>query len=157
MKFILAIALMLGAFAPAAAQQMIDPTTINGTCDPKSGVRFDDGKLSQFGCNVALVVKTARGTVLIQFADKTGDDGRLLGFGGVIEGKQGFGADNTQMVAVQRLYFGTDAPVDAIKGTCILNWTGLKRTGGKLTSIVCGGMAEVEGQNIKATAFMQAR
>lgn len=72
------------------------------------------------------MVRTERGTVLIQFADKSGDDGRLLGFGGTIEGKQGFGAETTQMMALERIYLGGgSAPVPATRGTCIMNWSGL--------------------------------
>lgn len=65
---------------------------LNGACDPKSGVTID-GQTSRFHCDSAVVVRTLRGTVLIHFADKRGDDGRTLGFAGTIEGKQGFGAD----------------------------------------------------------------
>lgn len=143
--------------SPSGAQSAPQPIIAHGTCDPKTGVSIDDGDQSSFACDVAIVARTERGSVLIQFADKTGDDGRLLGFGGTIEGKQGFGAENTQMMAVERIYLGSgNAPVPATRGTCILNWTGLHRTGGKLTSILCSGVGSAEGHLIKALAILEA-
>lgn len=142
---------------PSGAQSTSHPIIAHGTCDPKSGVAIDDGDQSVFACDAAIIARTERGTVLIQFADKTGDDGRLLGFGGRIEGKQGFGAENTQMMAVERIYLGSgNTPVTATRGTCILNWTGLHRTGGKLTSILCSGVGSAEGHLIKALAILEA-
>jgi hypothetical protein len=160
-KAAVSTALVMGALVlltrPADAQIAGKPVIVKGTCDTKSGVEIDDGAISQFGCNAAMVVRTERGTVLVQFTDTTGDDGRMLGFGGVIEGRQGFGADKTQMLAVQRIYLGDDAPITADRGTCILNWTGLERTGGKLTSVLCGGVGSAEGSTVAAKAFLTVR
>lgn len=157
LPLVLACALLSSAIPSAQAQISGNPVIIKGTCDPKSGVEIDDGATSQFGCNAAIVIRTERGTVLIQFADTTGDDGRMLGFGGVIEGRQGFGADKTQLMAVQRIYLGTDAPISADRGTCILNWTGLERAGGKLTSVLCGGLGVASGSTVEAKAFLTSR
>lgn len=150
-------ALSLGLSIPAAAQTS-PPIVGHGACDAESGVTVNDRETSQYSCNGVFIVRTQRGTVLVQFADSTGDDGRMLGFGGVIEGKQGFGADTTQMMAVQRIYLGRgDPPIQAEKGTCILNWTGLQRTGGKLTSVVCGGLGSVDGSTVKALVAFGVR
>ena len=102
-------------------------------------------------------MRSERGTVLIQFTDKQGDDGRILGFAGTIEGRQGFGADATQMMAVERVYLGGTEPVPIQRGSCIMNWTGLHRTGGRLTSVVCGGRGEAEGSDIMAMAALETR
>lgn len=149
--------LLLCAGIPAA-QAQIKPIIVSGVCDPKSGVTIDDGEHNSFGCDVAVITRMESGSVLIQFTDKSGDDGRLLGFAGTIEGKQGFGADNAQMLAVERIYLagGTD-PVPASRGTCILNWTGLQRTGGRLISVVCGARGEAEGSDIQAMAILKAK
>ena len=94
---------------------------------------------------------------MIQFTDKAGDDGRILGFAGTIEGKQGFGADATQMMAVERIYLaGGSEPISATRGTCIMNWTGLHRTGGRLTSVLCSGRGSAEGYDIKAISVLTA-
>jgi hypothetical protein len=149
-----------GIFAApqASAQSGGSPIIVAGTCDSKSGVTIDSGELSRLECDTAVVMRTDRGTVLIQFTDKAGDDGRILGFAGTIEGKQGFGADATQMVAVDRLYLaGGAAPVPVQRGTCIMNWTGLQRTGGKLVSMVCGARAEAEGSDIRAIAALTVK
>lgn len=131
------------------------PTVASGKCSAKSGVTVGDGEISHFDCDVVVIAHTTRG-VLIQFADKTGDDGRLLGFAGTIEGKQGFGAEKLQAVEVERLYLigGGDAvPVEV--GTCFMNWTGLQRTGGKLTSVTCGARGSAEGTEIKAIVQLE--
>lgn len=152
------IASSMLATTSATAQIQGKPIIVSGTCDEKSGVTIDNGDNSQFGCDTAVITRSDRGTVLIQFADKTGDDGRLLGFAGTIEGKQGFGADLTQMLAVERLYLASGAnPVPVSRGTCIMNWTGLHRTGGRLTSVLCGAAGQAEGANIKALAVLKVR
>lgn len=149
--------LVLAAPIPAAAQIQGSPIVIDGICDRKSGVTID-GEISSFGCDSAVVVRTARGTVLIQFTDKSGDDGRILGFAGTIEGKQGFGADLVQMMAVERIYLAGGAdPIPTTRGTCIMNWSGLHRTGGSLQSIVCGGRAQFQGSDVQAMAVLDAR
>jgi hypothetical protein len=105
-----------------------------------------------------IIARTERGTVLIQFTDKMGDDGRILGFAGIIEGKQGFGADKTQLIGVQRLYLGGGAqPILTTAGTCFLNWSGLQRMGGRLTSVVCGGRGQAEGHDIKAIVTLTVK
>ena len=150
-------ALALGG-SPANAQVQGQPIIVSGTCDPKSGVTIDDGENSQFSCDTAVIARTDRGTVLIQFTDKSGDDGRILGFAGTIEGKQGFGADPLQIMAVERLYLagGVD-PVPASAGSCIMNWSGLHRTGGRLTSVTCGARGQAEGSDIMALVQLAVR
>jgi hypothetical protein len=156
MKLLLAATVMLFATAPLKAQDASMPTFVSGTCDPTSGVSINDDN-STFGCDTAVVSRTARG-VMIQFTDKSGDDGRILGFAGTIEGRQGFGADPVQMMAVERVYLGGNVnPLPARRGTCILNWTGLQRTGGTISSVVCGAVLAAEGSNIKATVILKAR
>jgi hypothetical protein len=91
MKTAISISLLLLSATPAASQIQGQPIIVNGTCDPTSGVTIDDGDKSSFSCDTAVVMRSDRGTVLIQFTDKSGDDGRILGFAGTIEGKQGFG------------------------------------------------------------------
>ena len=112
------------------------PVIVSGTRDLKSGVKINDGENNSFSCDTAVIARTECGTVLIQFTDKVGDDGRILGFAGTIEGKQGFGADAAQMIAVERVYLAGGAnPITASRGTCIMNWSGLLREGGWVTSI----------------------
>ena len=104
--------------APARGQTHAPPTIASGKCSTQSGVTVGDGPISHFGCDVVVIAHTARG-ILIQFAEKTGDDGRLLGFAGTIEGKQGFGAEKLQAVGVERLYLiGGGDPVAVEVGTC---------------------------------------
>lgn len=155
-ELVAALALLLTSQAPTQSQS--EPIIVSGTCDAKSGVTIDDGNQDQFGCDVAVIARTERGTVLLQFTDKSGDDGRILGFAGTIEGKQGFGADPVQMMSVERLYLaaGTD-PVPVSAGSCIMNWTGLQRTGGRLTSITCGARGTAEGSDIKALVQLVVR
>ena len=146
----------IAASTPAilSGQTSADPIIAEGVCDPESGVTID-GEKSDFACDVAVIMRAQQGTVLIQFTDKAGDDGRIVGFGGVVEGKQGFGADETQMMAVQRIYLAGGAqPVPADRGTCIMNWTGLHRTGGRLKSVMCGGAGEADGYDIKALVIL---
>lgn len=157
-KKITFILLLLSVPLPAASQIQGKPIFISGVCDSKSGVVVDDGESSQFGCNSAVITRTQRGTVLVQFADKRGDDGRILGFAGTIEGKQGFGAEATQMMAVERFYLAGGAnPILASRGTCIMNWSGLQRTGGHLISVLCAAKGEAEGSEIKAMAVLKVR
>lgn len=156
-KILAAIATVTALSTPTSSsgQSGADPIIAEGTCDPDSGVTID-GEKSYFACDVAVIMRSQQGTVLIQFTDKAGDDGRIVGFGGVIEGKQGFGADATQMMAVQRIYLAGGAqPVPADRGTCIMNWTGLHRTGGRLKSVMCGGAGEAEGYDIKAMVILE--
>lgn len=158
MKSLIAIPLLCCALWPVESQAQSEPIIVNGTCDPKSGVTVDDGESSGFGCDTAVIARTDRGTVLIQFTDKAGDDGRILGFGGTIEGKQGFGADAAQMMAVERIYLaGGATPIAATRGTCIMSWSGLQRTGGRLTSVLCAGAGDANGSDIKAMAVLKAR
>jgi len=157
-KTFAALALVIAGSAPTPSwgQTAADPIIVEGTCGLDSGVTINSEK-SDFACNVAVIMRAQQGTVLIQFADKTGDDGRIVGFGGVIEGKQGFGADATQMMAVQRIYLAGGAqPIPADRGTCIMNWTGLHRTGGRLTSVICGGTGAAEGHDVKAMVTLEA-
>ena len=152
-----ALAVAIAGSSPATSwgQPAADPIIAEGTCGLESGVTIN-GEKSDFACDVAVIIRAQQGTVLIQFTDKAGDDGRVVGFGGVIAGKQGFGADATQMMAVQRIYLAGGAqPVPADRGTCIMNWTGLHRTGGRLTSVICGGAGEVEGHDIKAMVMLE--
>ncbi|WP_375289606.1 hypothetical protein [Qipengyuania sp.] len=151
----LTVAAALSMPAASAGQSGTDPIIAEGACDPDSGVTID-GEKNDFACDVAVIMRAQLGTVLIQFTDKAGDDGRIVGFGGVIEGKQGFGADATQMMAVQRIYLAGGAqPVPADRGTCIMNWTGLHRTGGRLKSVLCGGAGEADGYDIKAMVILE--
>jgi len=151
MKHLFVVALWLLAASPALAQIQGTPIVVSGTCEPKSGVTLNDEDPSQFACDTAIVTRSDRGTVLIQFTDKKGDDGRILGFAGVIEGKQGFGAEPVQIFGVERLYLAGGAPpVPVNRGSCIMNWTGLQRTGGRLTSVVCSAGGQAEGYDIKA-------
>ena len=156
-KILIAAAAAATATTPTTSlgQSGTDPIIAEGACDPDSGVTIDGDK-SDFECDVAVIMRAQQGTVLIQFTDKAGDDGRIVGFGGVIEGKQGFGADATQMMAVQRIYLAGGAqPVPADRGTCILNWTGLHRTGGRLKSVMCGGAGEADGYDIRAMVILE--
>lgn len=158
MKATASISLLLAALWASPSKAQSTPIIVNGTCEPQSGVTIDNGESSGFGCDTAVVARTDRGTVLIQFTDKAGDDGRILGFAGTIEGKQGFGADASQMVAVERIYLaGGATPIPATRGTCIMNWSGLQRTGGRLTSVLCAAAGQAEGSNIKAMAVLKAR
>lgn len=142
---------------PAGSQVQERLIFVSGSCNPKSGVVIDDGESSPFGCDTAVISRTQRGSVLIQFTDKRGDDGRILGFAGTIEGKQGFGADTTQVLAVERFYLAGGAnPIQATRGTCFMNWTGLERTGGHLTSVVCAARGLASGYDIKAIAVLEA-
>ncbi len=122
MKYQIALSLLLLATTPAESQIRTQPVIVTGTCDPKSGVTIDNGENSQFGCDTAIIARVPNGTVLIQFTDKLGDDGRILGFAGTIEGKQGFGAEAVQMLGVERLYLAGGAdPISVSRGTCIMN------------------------------------
>ncbi|MDZ4375307.1 MAG: hypothetical protein U1C74_28315 [Phenylobacterium sp.] len=153
-----ALILLLSVATPAAPQVQGQPIIVDGKCDQKSGVTIDDGDMSQFACDSAVIARVQSGAVLIQFTDKRGDDGRILGFAGMIEGKQGFGAEKTQAIAVERLYLAGGAqPIPATRGTCFMNWTGLQRTGGRLVSVVCGGAGSAEGHDIKAMVGLTAR
>jgi hypothetical protein len=155
LKFVIAGLLAGIPFAPAVAQST--PIIVNGRCDAKSGVTIDDGEMTALACDTGVVMRSDRGTVLIQFTDKAGDDGRIVGFAGTIEGKQGFGADAAQIMAVERIYLaGGAAPVPASRGTCIMNWTGLQRTGGRLSSVVCGAVGSAEGSLVKAMVVLKA-
>lgn len=143
---------------PSTAQIQGEPIIVSGRCDEKSGVTIDDGENSQFACDVAVITRSDRGTVLIQFTNKSGEDGRILGFAGTIEGKQGFGADTPQMLAVERLYLaGGSDPVRVSHGTCIMNWSGLHRREGRLTSVTCGARGEAEGYDIRALVQLVVR
>ena len=147
--------LLLFTGVPAHGQSQALPIVESGKCSTKSGVTVGDGEISQFGCDAVVIARTARG-VLIQFADKTGDDGRLLGFAGTIEGKQGFGAEKVQAVEVERLYLmGGGEPVPVEAGTCFMNWTGLQRTGGKLTSVTCGARGSADSTKVKAIVQLE--
>lgn len=158
MKRVITAVLAL-CLAPAVhGQVQAQPIIVNGTCDPKSGVTINGEEPSQFDCDTAVIARTERGTVMIQFTDKSGDDGRILGFAGTIEGRQGFGANVTQMLAVERIYLaGGTQPIPATRGTCILNWTGLQRTGGRLISVLCGGRGAASGSDIQAMAILEAK
>jgi hypothetical protein len=143
---------------PTFAQVQSIPIIVSGECDASSGVQIDDGQNNQLACDSAVIARTERGTVLIQFTDRSGDDGRILGFAGTIEGRQGFGADPVQMLAVERLYLaGGSEPVPATAGSCIMNWSGLHRTGGRLTSVTCGARGETEGADIRALVQLVVR
>lgn len=149
--------LLISMPMPASAQIQGAPIFVSGVCDPKSGVTID-GRTSRFWCDSAVVVRTQRGTVLIHFADKKGDDGRILGFAGTIEGRQGFGAAPLQVMAVERIYLAGGAePIPADRGTCMMTWSGLHRKGGRLESIVCGGRGSAAGSDVQAMAVIQAR
>ncbi|MFC3077680.1 hypothetical protein ACFODL_06220 [Phenylobacterium terrae] len=157
MKYLVVTALWLVA-TPAMSQMQGEPIIVGGPCDPKSGVTIDDGETSQFSCDTAVIARTDRGSVLIQFTDRSGDDGRILGFAGTIEGKQGFGAEPVQAVAVERLYLAGGAdPIPVTRGSCFMNWTGLHRTGGVLTSVVCGAAGRAEGSDVRAMAALEVR
>lgn len=156
-RLIVALLLLLGA-TPAISQIVGEPNIVNGVCDSQSGVTIDDSESSQFGCDTAVITRNQRGTVLIQFTDKRGDDGRILGFAGTIEGKQGFGADAVQMLGVERLYLtGGGEPISISRGTCIMNWSGLQRTGGRLTSVLCAARGQADGSDIKAMVVLKVR
>lgn len=158
MRLFVSATLLLVLVPPAAAQVVGAPVIASGSCDKRSGVTIDQGETSQFGCDTAVIARTERGTVLIQFTDKSGDDGRILGFAGTIEGKQGFGAETTQIFGVERLYLAGGAkPLPAAAGSCIMNWTGLQRTGGRLTSVLCAARARAEGKDIKAIAILKVQ
>jgi hypothetical protein len=158
MKNLVVMTLLTLGVAPTYAHAQGAPIIVSGHCDSKSGVTIDDGETSQFGCDTAVIARTDRGTVLIQFTDKSGDDGRILGFAATIEGRQGFGADPVQMLGVERLYLAGGAdPVPTTAGSCIMNWSGLHRTGGKLTSVTCGARGEAEGADIKALVQLVVR
>lgn len=92
-KVAIAALTLLFAAAPADAQIQGKMILVEGPCDPKSSGTVGDQEASRYPCNAAMVATTERGTILVQFADKTGVDGRILGFAGEFEGGQGFGAD----------------------------------------------------------------
>ncbi len=155
-KLMVASLLTLSA-APAPAQMQGTPVLTTGRCEARSGVTIDDGENSQFSCDLVAITRSERGSVLIHFADRSGDDGRTLAFAGTIEGRQGFGADRVQMMAVERLYLSSGAePISVTAGSCIMNWTGLQRTGGRLTSVVCGGRGQANGSAIRALVQLVA-
>ena len=155
----LIIASVLTLFpTPTSAQVQGTPIVVSGQCDARSGVTIDDGENNQFSCDSAVIARTDRGAVLIQFTDRSGDDGRILGFAGTIEGRQGFGADPVQMLAVERLYLaGGSEPIPVTAGSCIMNWSCLQRTGGRLTSVTCGARGEAEGADIRALVQLTIR
>ena len=155
----LIVASVLTLFStPTSAQVQGTPIIAYGQCDARSGVTIDGGQNNQFACDSAVIARTERGTVLIQFTDRTGDDGRILGFAGTIEGRQGFGSDPVQMLAVERLYLaGGSEPIPVTAGSCIMNWSGLQRTGGQLTSVSCGARGEAEGSDIRALVQLVVR
>jgi hypothetical protein len=158
MKYRGAVASLLLLATPATSQIREKPTVVSGTCDAKSGVTVNGSEKSTFGCDIAVITRAQSGAILIQFTDKRGDDGRILGFAGTIEGKQGFGADTSQILEVDRFYLAGGArAVEASHGTCILNWSGLQRTGGHLLSVLCAARGQVEGSDIKAIAALKAR
>ena len=158
MKLIFALSLFLSVSVPGTLRAQGEPIIAKGTCDPTSSVTIDEGEPNIFGCDVAVVTRSERGSVLIQFSDLAGDDGRILGFAGTIEGKQGFGAELTQMMAVERVYLAAGAdPVTVSRGTCIMNWSGLHRTGGILKSVLCGGRGEIEEHDVQALVVLDAR
>lgn len=157
--FLCCLALGISAY-PAMAQVQSKPIFASGKCDnQKSGVAIDDNEQPKgFACDTAVIVRMDNGSVLIQFTDKAGDDGRILGFAGHIEGKQGFGADLTQMVAVERVYLqGGGEPISVAGGTCIMNWSGLNRTGGRIESVLCASGGEADGHPFRAMVVLDAR
>jgi hypothetical protein len=140
------------------SQVVGEPIIASGACGTESGVTIDEGAPSRFSCDVAVVTRMQSGAILIQFTDRSGDDGRILGFAGTIEGRQGFGADSIQLLGVERFYLAGGAdPIPASHGTCIMNWTGLQRTGGRLTSIMCGARGSAQGSDVQAMAVLQVR
>jgi hypothetical protein len=158
MRTFFLVLLLFSIVTPAASQVQGQPIVVDGKCNPKSGVTIDGGDMSQFGCDSAVIMRMQSGAVLIQFTDKGGDDGRILGFAGMIEGKQGFGADKTQAIAVDRLYLASGAqPISVSRGTCFLNWTGLQRAGGQLASVLCAAAGNAEGHDIKAMVGLEVR
>jgi hypothetical protein len=158
MIFSLALPLLLLTGSSAAAQIQGDPIAVDGTCDSKTGVVIDDGEMARFACDSAVLARTDRGTVLIQFAAKHGDDRRILGFAGTLEGKQDLGAERVQMMAVERLYLaGGATPIPTDRGTCFINWSGSPQTGGHVTSLICGGAGQAEGSEVKAMAGLKVR
>lgn len=158
MRLFLVSGVLLLAATSASSQTVEEPIVVSGVCDPKSGVTVNDSDASQLACDTAVITRTQRGTVLIQFTDKLGDDGRILGFAGTIEGKQGFGADSVQMLAVERVYLAGGAdPIPASRGSCIMNWSGLHRAGGKLASVLCAARGQAEGSDIKAVAVLKSQ
>lgn len=158
MKLIFALSVLLSVSVPTAVQAQHEPIIAKGDCDPTSSVTIDEGEPNLFDCDVAVVTRSERGSVLIQFSDLAGDDGRILGFAGTIEGKQGFGAELTQMMAVERVYLAGGAdPITVSSGSCIMNWSGLHRTGGTLNSVVCGGRGEIEGHDVQALVVLDTR
>lgn len=158
MKFKLLSVVLFFSFGTTmpAFGQSADHVMVDGKCTQNSGVTIDDEPLSRIYCDTAVISRAANGNILIQFTDKAGDDGRILGFAGQIEGRQGFGADPTQIIAVQRVYLGGGSqPFLAEKGTCFINWTGLHRTGGRVTSIACGGRGAAEGYDVQAMVVLE--
>lgn len=146
-------AIWVATTTPAFSQSQRDPIIVEGACDSKTGVTVGNDEKSDFQCDVAVVTRSPQGTVLIQFTDKASVDGRILGFAGTIEGRQSFGADPTQVIAVERLYLkGGGEPLTASRGTCFLNWTRQK-----VSSVLCGAGAEFDGLDIKAMAALSAR
>lgn len=144
--------------APATPQGINQPIAAHGACDSKSGVTINGERSSPFTCDMVAVTRTQRGSVIIQFADRRGDDGRVLGFAGMMEGKQGFGADQLQVVVVERLYLAGGAdPVPVSRGTCMLNWTGLYRTGGRLIAVACGARGQAKGADIQGRVVFAAK
>jgi len=143
----------LATATPGRAQVLGEPVLVEGRCDQKSGVRIGDSPTSTFGCDVGIITRSDRGTVLFQFTDKAGEDGRILGFAGTLEGKQSLGADPIQVMAVERIYLKLGGvPIVADRGTCFLNWKGKIAT-----SAVCGAVGDVNGTRIEARVMVEAK
>lgn len=157
-KLLSALALLPTGISLPALGQTSDHVIVEGKCSPTSGVIIDNEPLGRLYCDTAVISRAGNGNIIIQFTDKAGDDGRILGFAGPIEGRQGFGADRTQAIAVQRVYLGGGVqPVLTERGTCFINWTGLHRTGGKVSSVVCGGRGEAEGHDVQAIVALDVK
>lgn len=152
------IALTNGAQAKDARISGNPDAVIFGTCDPKSGVRFNHGKDSPYGCDSVAISRIGEGSfIIVMFTDTSGDDERTLAFSGFISGKHGFGAVPVQMVAVEQIYLGAESkPIPTSRGECALNWSGLQRTGGHLTSVACGAAGTYKKDIFEARAGLKA-
>ncbi len=125
---------------------------IKGQCEKESGVSINNN-FSNFNCNTAILTHFKNGNLLVQFLMKGGNDDRILGFSGKIQGNQSLGSDIVQTIIVERIYLdGSGSHITSHEGSCFINWSGLHREGGKILGILCGSYSEHDRNTIKALA-----
>ena len=149
-RSMLAAVLIASLPAPAPAQFGDEPPQASGKCNSQSGVQIGAREKILLACNHVTVMKSEQGAVLLLFLD---DDEKGLGFQGNIRGDESFGAENAQLIELNRLYMGGRF-YHVSSGTCVMHWTGMLRLGGKLTGADCDANAEAGDTKIKASAAL---